>query len=173
MCKLIYSMSVSLDGYICGPQGEFDWSVPDEELHRFHNGQVRELGGHLLGRAVSPAIHGRRRVEAVGLRPDINVSPSIASRSGCTSTVYEHSLCAGRAGFTGREQWDRRGGRLVGVPNILSSKDSDPFRDLRTLGLMSVTRRAASGRSPPRTPALESSRHGDASQLGSRCAVSG
>jgi hypothetical protein len=50
MCKLIYSMSVSLDGYICGPQGDFDWSAPDEELHRFHNDQVRELGGHLLGR---------------------------------------------------------------------------------------------------------------------------
>ena len=50
MCKLIYSMTVSLDGYISGPQGEIDWSAPDEELHRFHNDQVRELGGHLLGR---------------------------------------------------------------------------------------------------------------------------
>ena len=50
MCKLIYSMTVSLDGYISGPQGEFDWTAPDEELHRFPNDQVRELGGHLLGR---------------------------------------------------------------------------------------------------------------------------
>ena len=50
MCKLIYSMTVSLDGYISGPQGEGDWAIPDEELHRFHNDQVRELGGHLLGR---------------------------------------------------------------------------------------------------------------------------
>src|SRR5271169_70874 len=50
MRKLIYSMTVSLDGYISGPQGEFDWTAPDEELHRFHNDQVRELGGHLLGR---------------------------------------------------------------------------------------------------------------------------
>src|SRR5690348_4437522 len=43
-------MSCSLDGYIAGPDGSFDWSVPDEELHRFHNDQVRELGVHLLGR---------------------------------------------------------------------------------------------------------------------------
>ena len=50
MCKLIYSMTVSLDGYISGPQGEGDWTIPDEQLHRFHNDQVRELGGHLLGR---------------------------------------------------------------------------------------------------------------------------
>jgi dihydrofolate reductase len=50
MRKLIYSMGVSLDGFIAGPNGEIDWSAPDEELHRFHNDQARELGGHLLGR---------------------------------------------------------------------------------------------------------------------------
>jgi dihydrofolate reductase len=50
MRKLIYSMGVSLDGFIAGPHGEIDWSPPDEELHRFHNQQVREIGAHLLGR---------------------------------------------------------------------------------------------------------------------------
>lgn len=52
MRKLIYSMTVSLDGYIAGPGGNIDWSTPDEELHRFHNDQVRELGMHLLGRGL-------------------------------------------------------------------------------------------------------------------------
>ena len=50
MGKLTYAMSVSLDGYISGPGGEFDWSAPDEELHRFHNERVRRLGAQLLGR---------------------------------------------------------------------------------------------------------------------------
>jgi dihydrofolate reductase len=50
MPSLIYSMTVSLDGYIAGPQGEIDWSTPDDELHLFHNKRVRELGAHLLGR---------------------------------------------------------------------------------------------------------------------------
>ena len=50
MRKLIYSMTVSLDGFIAGPDGDFSWSAPDEELHRFHNERTRELGGHLLGR---------------------------------------------------------------------------------------------------------------------------
>ena len=50
MGKLIYSMSVSLDGYIAGLDGRFDWSVPSQELHRFHNERARELGCHLLGR---------------------------------------------------------------------------------------------------------------------------
>jgi dihydrofolate reductase len=48
--KLIYSMGVSLDGFIAGPDGEIDWSAPDEELHRFHNEQARETGAHLYGR---------------------------------------------------------------------------------------------------------------------------
>jgi dihydrofolate reductase len=50
MRKLIYSMGVSLDGFIAGPDGEIDWSAPDEELHRFHNQQTRELGAQLCGR---------------------------------------------------------------------------------------------------------------------------
>jgi dihydrofolate reductase len=50
MRKLIYSMGVSLDGFIAGPAGEIDWSTPDEELHRFHNQQARETGAHLCGR---------------------------------------------------------------------------------------------------------------------------
>ena len=50
MRKLIYSMTVSLDGYIAGPDGAIDWSVPDEELFRFHTQQVQETGVHLCGR---------------------------------------------------------------------------------------------------------------------------
>jgi dihydrofolate reductase len=52
MRKVIYSMGVSLDGFIAGPNGEIDWSAPDEELHRFHNQQTRELGAHLCGRGL-------------------------------------------------------------------------------------------------------------------------
>jgi dihydrofolate reductase len=50
MRKVIYSMGVSLDGFIAGPDGEIDWSEPDEELHRFHNEQARQMGAHLYGR---------------------------------------------------------------------------------------------------------------------------
>jgi dihydrofolate reductase len=48
--KVIYSMGVSLDGFIAGPDGGIDWSAPDEERHRFHNEQTRELGAHFCGR---------------------------------------------------------------------------------------------------------------------------
>jgi dihydrofolate reductase len=50
MRKLVYSMGMSLDGFTAGPGGEIDWGAPDEERHRFHNEEVREVGVHLCGR---------------------------------------------------------------------------------------------------------------------------
>jgi dihydrofolate reductase len=47
---LIYSMSVSVDGFIADREGAFGWTVPSDELFRFHTANVRELGGYLLGR---------------------------------------------------------------------------------------------------------------------------
>ena len=52
MPKVIYSMGVSLDGFIAGPDGRFEWAAPDEELHRFHNEQTRELAVQLCGRGL-------------------------------------------------------------------------------------------------------------------------
>src|SRR5437588_12473264 len=43
-------MGVSLDGYIVGPDGGFDWTAPDEEVFRFVTDEIREVGVHLLGR---------------------------------------------------------------------------------------------------------------------------
>jgi dihydrofolate reductase len=47
---LIYSMGVSVDGFIADREGAFAWTPPDEEQFRFHTAQVRELGGYLCGR---------------------------------------------------------------------------------------------------------------------------
>ncbi|WP_432172960.1 dihydrofolate reductase family protein [Streptomyces sp. Tue6028] len=50
MRSVTYSMNVSLDGYIVGPDGEFDWTGPDEETFRSWIEEIREVGVHLLGR---------------------------------------------------------------------------------------------------------------------------
>jgi dihydrofolate reductase len=47
---LIYSMGVSVDGFIADREGAFAWTVPSEEQFRFHIAQVSELGGFLCGR---------------------------------------------------------------------------------------------------------------------------
>jgi dihydrofolate reductase len=49
---LIYSMSVSLDGFITDRDGAFGWSVPSDEQFRFHLAEIRELGGCLFGRGL-------------------------------------------------------------------------------------------------------------------------
>jgi dihydrofolate reductase len=50
MRRLVYSLGVSLDGFIAGPDGDFAWAAPSEELHRFHNEQARDTGLELYGR---------------------------------------------------------------------------------------------------------------------------
>ena len=50
MRKLVYSTSLSLDGYIESAAGDPGWVVPDEELHRHFNEVEREVDIHLYGR---------------------------------------------------------------------------------------------------------------------------
>lgn len=50
MRKVTYSMGVSLDGYIHGPDGSFDWSVPDPEMFAHFTDELRRVDVHLLGR---------------------------------------------------------------------------------------------------------------------------
>jgi dihydrofolate reductase len=50
MRRVTYSMGVSLDGYIAGPEGEFNWTEPDDELFRLVTDEIRGVGVHLLGR---------------------------------------------------------------------------------------------------------------------------
>ncbi len=50
MANLIYSAITSLDGYIEDPHGNFDWAMPDEEVHSFINNLERPAGTYLYGR---------------------------------------------------------------------------------------------------------------------------
>jgi dihydrofolate reductase len=48
--SVTYSMSASLDGYIVGPDGNFNWTALDEEVFRFWIDEIRGVGVHLMGR---------------------------------------------------------------------------------------------------------------------------
>ena len=50
MRSVTYSMNASLDGYIVGPDGSFDWPGFDKEVFRFWIDEIREVGVHLMGR---------------------------------------------------------------------------------------------------------------------------
>ena len=52
MRSVTFSMSASLDGYIVGPDGSFDWSGFDKDVFRFWIDEIRGVGVHLLGRGL-------------------------------------------------------------------------------------------------------------------------
>ncbi len=58
MAKLIYSAIASLDGYVADEDGNFDWAVPDEEVHAFINDLQRPLGTYLYGRRMYETMLG-------------------------------------------------------------------------------------------------------------------
>jgi dihydrofolate reductase len=50
MRNVTYSMGMTLDGYIIGPDGTFDWSEPSEEVFRLSIDEIKTVGVHLMGR---------------------------------------------------------------------------------------------------------------------------
>jgi dihydrofolate reductase len=50
MRKVIYAMSISLDGFIETSDGDLSWAYPDPELHQHFNQREREIDIHLYGR---------------------------------------------------------------------------------------------------------------------------
>jgi len=58
MRKIILMMSVSLDGFIEGPNRELDWGMVDDELHRHFNEQLGAMGAFLNGRVMYELMAG-------------------------------------------------------------------------------------------------------------------
>jgi len=58
VAKLIYSAIASLDGYVADEDGNFDWAVPDEEVHTFINDLERPVGTYLYGRRLYETMVG-------------------------------------------------------------------------------------------------------------------
>ncbi|MEL5958201.1 dihydrofolate reductase family protein [Streptomyces sp. CLV115] len=50
MRKIVLMSSVSLDGFMEGPDREIDWHLVDDELHRHFNELLGTMGGFLEGR---------------------------------------------------------------------------------------------------------------------------
>jgi dihydrofolate reductase len=65
MAKLIYAALTSLDGYVSDEAGNFDWAVPDEEVHAFVNGLERPIGTYLYGRKMYETMAGWEPPETI------------------------------------------------------------------------------------------------------------
>lgn len=58
MGKLIYSMNVSLDGYVETPRHSLEWANVDEELHGWFNDRAREVDASIYGRRMYELMAG-------------------------------------------------------------------------------------------------------------------
>ncbi len=56
MARVNYSMGVSLDGYIKDADDNFNWTAPDDGLHRYYNEQARQTQAFLFGRRIYEAM---------------------------------------------------------------------------------------------------------------------
>jgi dihydrofolate reductase len=58
MRKIVLMMSVSLDGFIEGPDRQIDWHLVDDELHNHFNEQLGARGAFLNGRVMYELMAG-------------------------------------------------------------------------------------------------------------------
>ncbi|MFJ2770426.1 dihydrofolate reductase family protein [Streptomyces sp. NPDC087300] len=68
MRKIIWMMSMSLDGFMEGPGGDLDWHLVDEELHQHFNDESRAMGAFIDGRVTWELM--------AGFWPDADADPS-------------------------------------------------------------------------------------------------
>jgi dihydrofolate reductase len=52
MRKIVVMISISLDGFIEGPEGQLDWHRVDDELHDHFNHELAAMGAFLNGRVM-------------------------------------------------------------------------------------------------------------------------
>jgi dihydrofolate reductase len=71
MANLIYSAITSLDGYVADADGSFNWSAPDEEVHRFINDLERPVDMYLYGRRMYEVLSAWETMETAGEPPVI------------------------------------------------------------------------------------------------------
>ncbi len=58
MRQIILMMSISIDGFIEGPNREIDWHMVDDELHEHFNEQLGAMGAFLSGRVTYELMAG-------------------------------------------------------------------------------------------------------------------
>src|SRR3954468_18336691 len=66
MARLIYGAIASLDGYVADADGNFDWSVPDPEVHAFVNDLERPIGTQIYGRRMYEVLVAWETLETEG-----------------------------------------------------------------------------------------------------------
>ncbi|WP_327317565.1 dihydrofolate reductase family protein [Streptomyces sp. NBC_01235] len=127
MRKIVLMMSVSLDGYIEGPDRDISWHRVDEELHQHFNDIVRGLGGLLHGRVTYDLMAGFW--PTADIDPDAEVTAPMVEFAGIWRNIpkYVYSKTLRHA------DWNTTIVREV-VPDEVNALKREPGGDLGLSG---------------------------------------
>ncbi|MFJ3900309.1 dihydrofolate reductase family protein [Streptomyces sp. NPDC090025] len=113
MRSVTYSMAVSLDGFITGPDGGIDWTTPDDEIFRLVTDEMRGVGVHFMGRRLYEAmLFWETADEETDFDPGLrewarlwNVLPKVVFSSTLTEVVGDHTRLATGSVAEEIERW--------------------------------------------------------------------
>jgi dihydrofolate reductase len=91
MPKLLYLAITSLDGFVADANGDFDWSVPDDEVHAFVNDLERSVGTYLYGRRLYDVMVGWETMHTLADQPPV-VHEFAAIWQAAEKVVYSKTL---------------------------------------------------------------------------------
>jgi dihydrofolate reductase len=121
LSKVIYSFSVSLDGFMESRDRKLDWVLVDEELHRFFNEEAREVGTF---------VYGRRLYELmVDFWPTADSDPSLPGYMADFARIWREKPKLVFSRTLKRVEWNSRLAREGLAEEIARLKD-DPGGDI-------------------------------------------
>ena len=95
MRKLVLKMSVTVDGFVCGPNGEVDWlhRYNDEDGHMWVEKCLWDAGVHIMGRKSFEAMAGYWPTSPDSLATPMNQIPKVVftKQQDLDNTKYENS----------------------------------------------------------------------------------
>ncbi len=99
MGRLIYSMLVSLDGFVADERGGFGWATPDAEVHDYATERLAGVCAHLYGRRMYETMV---YWETASTAPEAGASSAAFARQwqAADKVVYSATLAAPRSART-------------------------------------------------------------------------
>lgn len=130
MGKLIYTLNVSLDGFVETPDHRLDWTTVDDELHTWFNGDLSEMDASLYGRRLYELMAGYWPTagsdpEATDAMRDFGriwlETPKIVFSTSLPAVDFNSRLVRGDVGDAlARLRTEFQGDLEVGGPNLAS-----------------------------------------------------